>query len=107
VATRLSLRLALNLYSEIKVVGEASNGGEVVRLVAEVKPDVVLLDGKMPIMDGLEVTRLIKSQWPQIKVIMLTMSAEYQARAIAAGADASLLKDGGSVDALRDAILET
>ena len=106
VATRLGLKLALNLYSDIEVVGEAANGGEAVRLVAEVQPDVVLIDGKMPIIDGLEATRLIKSQWPEIRVIMLTMCAEYQAGAIDAGADASLLKDGGSVDALRDTILE-
>ena len=105
-ATRLGLKLALRLYPEIEDVGEAANGGEVVRLVTEVQPDVVLMDGKMPIMDGLEATRLIKSQWPEIRVIILTMCAEYQARAIVAGADAALLKDGASVKALRDAILE-
>ena len=105
-ATRLGLKLVLNLYSEIEVVGEAANGGEAVRLVAEVQHDVVLMDGKMPIMDGLEATRLIKSQWPEIKVIILTMCAEYQAGATVAEADASLLKDGDSVEALRDAILE-
>jgi DNA-binding NarL/FixJ family response regulator len=78
----------------------------VVRLVAEVQPGVVLMDGKMPIIDGLEAMRLIKSQWLEIRVIMLTMCAKYQARAIVARADASLLKDAGSVDALCDAIPE-
>jgi DNA-binding NarL/FixJ family response regulator len=63
------------------------------------------MDGKMPIIDGMEATQLIKSQWPEIRVILLTMCAEYQAKASAAGADASLLKIGGSVDALRAAIL--
>ena len=66
----------------------------------------MLIDGKMPIMDGLEATRLIKRLWPGIKVIVLTMWATYQAGAIAAGADACLLKDGRSIDVLFNAILE-
>jgi DNA-binding NarL/FixJ family response regulator len=75
-------------------------------LVAQAQPGVVLIDGKMPIMDGLEATWIIKRLWPEIKVVVLTMSAIYQAGAVAAGADACLLKDGRSIDVLCDAILE-
>jgi DNA-binding NarL/FixJ family response regulator len=57
----------------------------------------------MPVMDGLEATRRIKSQWPEVKVIALTMQPEYRAKALAAGADAFLLK-GCTVDELEAAI---
>jgi DNA-binding NarL/FixJ family response regulator len=103
--TRLSLKMVLSLDPGIDVVGEAANGKEAVQLTAEVQPDVVLIDGKMPIMDGLEATRLIKRQWPGTKVIVLTMSVTYQDGALAAGADACLLKDGRSIDLLFNAIL--
>lgn len=106
-STRRALSLVLSLYPDIEVVGEAANGREAVRVAAEIQPDLVLMDGKMPLMDGLEATRLIKSQWPEIRVIVLTMSVEYQAKALAAGADTSLLKDRGSADVLHDAILES
>jgi DNA-binding NarL/FixJ family response regulator len=104
--TRLGLGVLLSLEPAIEVIGEAANGQEAVQLAAEVQPDVVLMDGKMPIMDGLEATRIIKSRWPQMRVIMLTACTTYQAKAIVAGADACFLKDGRSIDALCDAILE-
>ena len=103
--TRLGLRALLSLEPAIEVIGEAANGQQAVELVAEVQPDVVLIDGKMPIMDGLEATRVIKRWWPQVRVVMLTASTTYQAEAVAVGADACLLKDGPSIDALCDAIL--
>jgi len=106
-STRRGLRSVLSLYPDIEVVGEATDGREAVRVAAEIQPDLVLMDGKMPVMDGLEATRLIKSQWPEIRVIVLTMCAEYQAKALAAGADVSLLKDRGSPDVLHDAIFES
>jgi DNA-binding NarL/FixJ family response regulator len=106
-ATRRALSLVLSLYPDIDVVGEAADGREAVRVAADIRPDLVLMDGKMPIMDGLEATRLIKSRWPEIRVIVLTMSAEYQAKALTAGADTSLLKDRGTADVLHDAILES
>ena len=72
-----------------QLIGDADNGADGITTVLELRPDVVLMDLKMPIMDGLEATRLIKSQWPEIRVIILTMCAEYQARAIAAAATAA------------------
>lgn len=102
--TRQGLRALLDLYPCIEVVGEASDGRGAVHLVAERQPDVVLMDIKMPTMDGLEATRLIKCQWPWVRIVALTMYSRYRARAFAVGADAFLLK-GCTPRALQNAIL--
>ena len=103
--SRSGLKALLALRSEIQVVGEAANGQEAVRLVEELQPDVVLMDVKMPVMDGLEATRIIKERWPGVKVIVLTIHAGYRADALAAGADAFLVKGGPAKDLVK-AILD-
>lgn len=60
----------LNLYSSFQVIGEARNGSEAVQMAAQLKPEVVLMDNLMPIMDGLTATRLIKEQHTDIYVII-------------------------------------
>jgi YesN/AraC family two-component response regulator len=100
---RQGLKALLALSPQVEVVGEARDGQESVRLVAERRPDVVLMDVQMPVMDGLEATWRIKSQWPGVKVIVLTTYATYRKAALAAGADAFLLK-GCPVEALQDAV---
>jgi DNA-binding NarL/FixJ family response regulator len=67
---------------------EGCNGREAVQLVEELQPDVVLMDVRMPEIDGLAATVQIKALWPQVKVILLSMYPEYQGEALAAGADA-------------------
>ena len=91
---REGLRALLSMWQEIEVVGEAANGLDAVRLVAECRPDIVLMDLHMPALDGVQATRLIKQQWPAVTVVALTMYAVEQSAALAAGADAFLLKGG-------------
>lgn len=98
------LKAILAFYPEMVVVGEAVNGQDAVRLVAEQQPDVVVMDLQMPVMDGVEATRLIKRQWPGIKVIVLTVQSVRRGEAFVAGADHFLLKGNGP-EALQRAIL--
>jgi len=81
--------------SGLDVIGEADNGRMAVSLARDLHPDVVLLDVRMPEMDGLQALAAIKSETPGVSVVMLTVyaSPEYLSRAIAAGAAGYLLKD--------------
>ena len=101
--TRQGLRALLNLLPGVEWVGEAANGREAVTLATERRPDVVLMDVQMPVMDGLEATRRIKSQRPEVRVIVLTLHGDRRAEALAAGADVFLVK-GGPPECLRNAI---
>jgi DNA-binding NarL/FixJ family response regulator len=83
-----------------EIIGEASNGREAVQLVARHQPDAVLLDAQMPEMDGLEATRMIKKQWPNVRVVMLTMYAKYEVEALKAGIDSFLVKGCPTADLL-------
>jgi DNA-binding NarL/FixJ family response regulator len=103
--SRRGLRALLATQPGIEVVGEAGDGREAVRLVEEQRPDAVLMDAKMPAMDGLTATRLIKERWPETRVIMLTMYGSHRADAIFAGADAFLVKGCSAEELLRE-ILE-
>jgi DNA-binding NarL/FixJ family response regulator len=78
-----------------EVVGEAADGHEAFRLALELRPDVVLMDVTMPVLDGVEATRLIHSSLPGLAVVMLTMHADgdVMARALQAGAVGYLVKD--------------
>jgi DNA-binding NarL/FixJ family response regulator len=86
---------ALLQSDEMAVVGEASNGKEAVDMALALKPDVVLMDIRMPEMDGVEAARQIKAAQPQTAVIMLTTfdDDEYVIKAMTYGASGYLLKD--------------
>ena len=103
--SRDGLKAMLATWPEVEVVGEATDGQEAVQLVAKYLPDVVLMDAIMPMMDGLEATGLVIDRWPEVKVIVLTIHASYRDDALAAGADAFLIKGCPSVDLLK-AILD-
>jgi len=92
---REGLRTMLSTDQTIEIVGEASDGVEAVAKVAEKKPNVVLMDIRMPNMDGIGATRCIKDEHPSTAVIVLTMydNDAYVIDAVRAGASGYLLKD--------------
>ena len=98
VVVREGLRMVLNLDDGLEVIGQASNGQEGVAEVSKLRPDVVLMDLKMPIMDGVSAIREIKSQFPDIELIALTSVLEDKlvVDAVEAGAAGYLLKEGDS-----------
>jgi len=90
---REGLRRMLGLEDDIHVVGEATSMEEALKLAELHSPDVVLMDIKMPGVDGVEATRRLKEKQPACNIIMLTLYEEYIAEAIKAGAAGYLLKD--------------
>ncbi|SDZ21199.1 two component transcriptional regulator, LuxR family [Proteiniborus ethanoligenes] len=103
---RDSLKILLGLESDIEVVGIASNGQEAFDLCGRIRPDIVLMDIRMPIMDGVLGTKLIKEHFSHTKVIILTTfkDDEYIREAIKNGAEGYILKNQSSdsiVDSLR------
>jgi two-component system, NarL family, response regulator LiaR len=92
---RQGLRMFLSLDPDIEVVGEAANGQEAVAMARELQPDVVLMDLLMPLMDGIEATRVIRSELSEVEVLALTSVLEDASvtGAIKVGAIGYLLKD--------------
>ncbi len=105
---RQGLRMFLKADPELRVVGEAADGKEAVRMAREYQPDVVLMDVLMPVMDGIHATREIRAENPRIQVLALTSVLEdaHIIDAIRAGAAGYLLKDIEGPD-LRKAIKAT
>jgi two-component system response regulator NreC len=91
---RKGLRALLENEPEIEVIGEAEHGGEAVQMTQQLLPDVVLMDISMPILDGLKATRQIKTQLPEVKVLILTRYAneEYVFQILRAGASGYVVK---------------
>ncbi|WP_037640672.1 response regulator [Streptomyces bicolor] len=100
---RHAIRLILRHVDDIDVVGEAVNGAEAVRLTAEHRPDVVLLDIRMPVLDGLAAIEPLVALDPRPQVVMLTTFGDDEnvTRALRAGATGFLLKDEGSQELIR------
>ena len=90
---RHGLLSILRAFPDIDPVGEAINGLDAIDKVDLLEPTVVLMDAQMPEMDGMEATRLIKERFPNIKVLFLSVHADYLDSALAAGADGYLPKD--------------
>ena len=103
---REGLETLLSVHPDIEVVGQARNGLEAVEIAARVRPDLALMDVRMPVLDGVRGTRLLKEALPECKVIVLTTfdDDEYVFDALRAGAAGYLLKDVPSarlVEAIR------
>lgn len=97
---RLGFRLVLNAQDDIHVIGEASNGAEAVARTAKLAPDVILMDVRMPVLDGITATRQIIDSGSPARVVILTTFDldEYAFAALRAGASGFLLKDTEPAD---------
>jgi DNA-binding NarL/FixJ family response regulator len=92
---RRGMKALLKLEPALQIVGEAENGMEAIAQIETLQPDVVLMDVRMPVMDGVAATREISQRFPTVKVLVLTTfdDAEYVTQAIQNGAAGYLLKD--------------
>ena len=90
---REGLRHMLELEADMEVVGEAGDAEEALTQVESLSPEVILMDIKMPGVDGIELTQQLKKKQPSCNIIMLTLYDEYLTEAIEAGAVGYLLKD--------------
>ena len=97
---RSGLGAFLMAFNDLELIGEATNGEEALQLCELVKPDVVLMDLVMPVLDGISATALIRSHWPDIKVIMISdhRDPDLIQSALEAGAGGYLLKDVSAAD---------
>ncbi|MFY9926939.1 MAG: response regulator transcription factor, partial [Streptosporangiaceae bacterium] len=97
---REGLAMLLGLLPDVEVVGTAADGAEVLAVVAELKPDVILMDLRMPRMDGVETTRRLRESHPEVKVVVLTTYADDRSviDALRAGALGYLTKDAGAAE---------
>lgn len=99
---RAGLRLVLE-QQDFAVVGEAGDGREAVALAEKLKPDVLVMDIGMPSLNGIEASRQVHQQFPEIAIVILSMHSDegYILRALRAGARAYLLKDSAEADLAR------
>lgn len=97
---RAGIRALLERIPDVAVVGEAADGREAIALVEQQRPDLVLMDITMPVMNGLEATTRIVKDFPQTRVVMLSMHTdeEYVLQSLRAGAAGYLLKDAGRAE---------
>ena len=95
-SNRRGLKALLAFEPRIVIIGEAADGNDAVELVGKNPPDLVLMDIHMPVMDGLQATQLIKTSWPNVKVVLYSVYPGYKEEAKLAGADYFVIK--GSPD---------
>ncbi|MFK9093948.1 response regulator [Bacillus salipaludis] len=95
--------MLLSLNDEIRIIGEAANGAELLTLLSSKVPHVILMDIRIPIMDGIEATKAVKDQYPNAKVIILTTfnEDEYIFNGLKNGADGFILKDSDSKEIIK------
>lgn len=103
---RSGVRIALSHKKDVEIIAEAENGQQLLNTLQAIKPDVILLDITMPIMNGIEALPEVKRLYPELKVIMLTMHNDHSmiAKLMEMGANSYLTKDSDS-ETIYDAIV--
>ena len=93
---RESLHVFLELWDDFEIIGEASSGKEAIQLSERLQPDVILMDLIMPNIDGVEASEIIHETYPEIRIILMTSSVDYDPIAVVqkTGASAYLIKNG-------------
>ncbi|HJW84871.1 MAG TPA: response regulator transcription factor [Anaerolineae bacterium] len=93
----------IDAQPDLEVVGQGADGLEALALARDLHPDLIVIDIKMPVCDGLEATRLIRAAWPEARIVILTVHDEDEKlfEAVKAGATGYILKDTNSTDFLR------
>ncbi|MBV9545415.1 MAG: response regulator transcription factor [Chloroflexi bacterium] len=102
--TRRALSAIISTQTGVELVGEAADGEEAVSAVERLRPDIVIIDVRMPRLDGIAATAQIKARWPEIRIIAHSLAEELSDHALAAGADAFVPK-GAPPDVLLKALL--
>jgi two-component system response regulator NreC len=100
---RQGVRVLLEAEPDFNILAEAKDGPEAIRMVERFHPDVLLLDLILPVMNGLEVTRVVRKRFPKTNIVILTMHANeaYVLEALQAGAQGYVLKDSSSEELVR------
>jgi len=100
---RKGMSSCLSSQSHLQIVGEAVNGQEAIARAKELKPDIILMDIDMPTMTGLEATRLLRKDCPDVKVLILSVhtNRQYVLQIIQSGAQGYVLKDASPADLVR------
>ncbi|WP_213505969.1 response regulator [Paenibacillus faecis] len=100
---RDGLKMIMSLYEDVRIIGEAANGVELLELLKTISADVILMDIRMPVMDGIEATIAVKKRYPDIKIIILTTfdEDEYIVNGLKGGASGYILKDSSSKEIMK------
>ena len=99
--TRRALGAMLAAHGGYELIGEAADGEEAVAAVEQLQPDVVIIDVRMPRLDGIAATTQIKARWPWIRVVAHSLAVESSDEVLAAGADAFVPKGAPADELLR------